>query len=125
MSQSPREPVDSSPAKCPHLGSVVDGARGPASSSVGPSGRCFAFRDPVVLSLDQQRLVCFTDRHLACRRFALSSTGSAPTSGMPDRPLLARPAVLAALIVLVLALVVAVGYLLGGGDLAIGGLTGT
>ena len=122
MSDPPSVSAVAAPFACPHLGTAVEGAgRRPATALPGALNRCFAFGDGVDLSTDQQRLVCLTERHPACRRFVLSSSGSAPASGIPERPLLTRPAVLAALVVLGIAFMVAVGFLLGGaGELAVG-----
>jgi hypothetical protein len=103
---------------CPHLdliGQETDGR--PPRAVPDPANRCLALADPIRLSPDQQRLVCATDRHLACRRYILASTGAAPTAFAAVRPLLLRPAVVISLALVVVAFAVVVAYLLGGGTL--------
>jgi hypothetical protein len=103
-------------AVCPHLDRRdPDAGDGPARVVPDPANRCLALPDAIRLSADQQRLVCATDRHLSCRRFELAATGAAPTAFVAIRPLLLRPAVLLALLLLVAAFVVAVAYLTQGG----------
>jgi hypothetical protein len=105
---------------CPHLDLTgPDDADRPPRVVPDPANRCLALDDAIRLSADQQRLVCGTDRHLTCRRFELAATGAAPTAFVAIRPLLLRPAVLLALVVLVLAFAVAVAYLMNGGNLEV------
>jgi hypothetical protein len=109
--------------KCQYLAVVNDlGATVPARFAPDAANRCLALSDPIVLSFDQQRLVCSTERHRACRRYVIASTGAAPTIAAPVRSLLLRPAVIAALVLLIAAVVVTVGYLLDGGSLVVSGL---
>jgi hypothetical protein len=119
VSHPPSLSVAAVPVRCPHLGAPGESdPRG--STATSDATYCHAFGDGVALSVDQRRLVCLTERHTACRRYVLSSTGSGPASGIPERRLLGRPAVLAALVCLAVAVILAVGYLFGGGDLTIG-----
>ena len=110
-------------AVCPHLGRREPTADGEPELSI-PDGanRCLALADPIRLSPDQQRLVCATARHRTCRRHLLAESGAAPTAFEPIRPLLIRPAIIAALAVLGLAAAVAIGYLVSGGSLVIPGV---
>ena len=105
---------------CEHL-RVLDAEAGdvPARSAPDPANRCLALADPIRLSPDQQRLVCSTERHLGCRRFALAATGAVPTIAAPVRSLLVRPAIIGSLVLVVVAVALTVGYLLNGGSLVI------
>jgi hypothetical protein len=108
---------------CQHLGVLADGGTMvSARSAPDTANRCLALGDPIGLSFDQQRLVCSTERHRACRRYVIASTGAAPTVATPVRSLLLRPAVIGALLLLVMAVALTVGYLLDGGSLIVPGL---
>ncbi len=105
---------------CPHLGRrEADEDGGSLRAIPDGANRCLALADPIHLSPDQQRLVCATERHRTCRRFVLAESGAAPTAFVAVRPLLLRPAVVGALVLLGVAIAVAVGYLVGGGSLLV------
>jgi hypothetical protein len=104
-------------AVCPHLDRTgPDPGDAPPRVVPDTANRCLALDDAIRLSADQQRLVCATDRHLTCRRFELAASGAAPTAFVAIRPLLLRPAVLLAILSLVVAFVIAVAYLMQGGS---------
>ena len=110
-------------AICPHLGRQDVNVDGEVQRPI-PDGanRCLALSDPIRLSPDQQRLVCATERHRACRLYVLAESGAAPATFEPIRPLLLRPAIIGALVVLGLAVALAIGYLLSGGSLVVSGI---
>ncbi len=98
----PADPdAESSPSTAPDPSAAPDPAAGPdPSAALDPAipstaNRCAASVPPAVVSLGQQRLVCFDQGHVDCPRFVRAMGSPRGASGRSGRPLATLPVAVA------------------------------
>ena len=110
------------PRVCPFLRAVDDAERlSLPVEAPDPTNRCAAMRDPVPQSLRQQELVCLSSGHVNCPRYLRGSLGTseAPVRVRAVRAVTVTPATAGALVLLVGAFMVSLGFVVANGGLVL------